>query len=71
MKGLKNERTTGANVPQTVLVLDIVATIYFFSNENMMKNIHDGPELLRIHYGGKSWDQYAVGELCDDLKYLS
>ena len=71
VKGLKNGIMTGANVPQTVLVLDSGATIHFFSNENMMKDIHNGPEPLRIHCGGKSWDQYAVGELCDDLKHLS
>ena len=70
IKGLKNGIMTRANVPQTVLVLDSGATIHFFSNENMMKNIHDGPEPLIIHCGGKSWNQYAIGELCDDLKHL-
>ena len=59
-----------SNVPQTVLVLDSGATIHFFSSENMMKNIHDGPEPLRIHFGGKAWNQYAIGELCDNLNHL-
>ena len=45
-------------------------TIHFFSNEKMTKNIHDGDEPIKIHYGGKSWNQYAAGELYDKLKHL-
>ena len=35
-----------------------------------MKNIHDGDEPVKIHCGGKPWHQYAVGELCNELKYI-
>ena len=56
LKGLKNRIMTGANVPQTVLVLDSGVTIHFFGNQNMMKNTYDGPERLRTHCYGKSWN---------------
>ena len=49
------ERTI-SNVPQTALVLDSGATIHFFSNERMMKNIHDGDKPVKIHCGGKYWN---------------
>ena len=71
IKGMnnKNERTR-TNMPQTVLVLDSGATIHFFSNERMTKNIHDDEEPIEIYCGGKLWNQYTVGELWDELKHL-
>ena len=71
MKGINNRnKRTRANVPQTALVLDSGATIQFFSNERMMKNIHDDDEPVKIHCGRKLWNQYAVGEPYDKLKHL-
>ena len=71
VKGMNNRNeTTRINMLQTALVLNSGATIHFFSNERIMKKNHDNDESVKIHCGRKLWNQYAVGELCDELKHL-
>ena len=65
-----NSGVTRANVPQTSLALDSGATIYFFSNQELLQAIKKCNNLMTIHCGGSTFDQTMIECLRDDLNHL-
>ena len=61
---------TRANGPQTSLALDSGATIYFFSNQDLLQSIKESDKAMKIHCGRTTFDQEMIGRLKDKLKYL-
>ena len=65
-----NSGVTRVNVPQTSLVLDSGATIYFFGNQEFLQAIKKSDNSMTIHCGGSTFDQAMIGRLHDELKHL-
>ena len=61
---------TRANVPQTSLAIAMCTTIHFFSNKDLLPLVKT-TKVMKIHYGGTTFDQVMVGHICKELKHFS